>query len=100
MSIELETVKRKIAESKAYLKDTYGIEEIALFGSLTRDDFKPDSDIDIVIELNNNKNIGMLGFARIKFYLESILQKEVDLVIKNGLKPLIKDNILKQMIIV
>jgi len=100
MSKELEIIRNKIANQKEYLKETYGVEEIGIFGSFARGDNDENSDIDIAIELNRKVPVGFFGFARMKFYLEDLLGKKVDLVIKSGIKPLIKDKILSQLIII
>lgn len=99
MMIELETIKNKIALNKEYLRKTYGVEEIGIFGSFARGDNNEKSDIDIAIELNQKIPVGLFEFARMKFYLEDILNKKVDLVIKSGIKALIKEKILSQLII-
>lgn len=100
ISKEFETIKQKIASEKDYLLKTYGIEEIGIFGSFARGDNTEDSDIDIAIELNRKVPVGFFAFARMKFYLEDLLGRKVDLVIKSGIKPIIKDTILHQLIIV
>ena len=101
MSIDLETIKRKIALNKPYLLKTYGVEEIGVFGSFARGDNDADSDIDISVELNHEKvAVGLFEFAGMQFYLEDLLGRKVDLVTKTGIKPLIKDRILSQLIIV
>jgi predicted nucleotidyltransferase len=55
-----------------------------LFGSFSRDEASPDSDIDILVELDYSKHIG-LGFVNMKFELEDKLQKKVDLVSLNAI---------------
>ena len=101
MSKEFETIKQKIALNKEYLQKTYGVEEIGVFGSLARGDNNENSDIDIAIEINHEKaTVGLFEFARMQHYLEGVLGRKVDLVIKSGIKSLIKDEILSQLIIV
>ncbi len=100
MSREFETIKQKIASHKEYLRKTYGVTEIGVFGSFARGDDTENSDIDISIVLNHTVPVGFFAFARMKFYLEDLLGRKVDLVIKSGIKPLIKDKILRQLIIV
>lgn len=99
MTKELETIKNKISANKEYLKNTYGVEEIGVFGSFARGDNNEKSDVDIAIELNQKIPVGLFEFARMKFYLEDLLKKKVDLVIKSGIKVLIKEKILSQLII-
>src|SRR3989344_5865704 len=100
MSKELETIKEKIAQNKDYLRKTYGVEEIGVFGWFARGDYTEKSDVDIAIELNHKVPVGLFGFARMMFYLEDLLGRKVDLVIKSGIKPLIRDRILSQLIII
>ncbi len=101
MPTDLETIKRKIAENKEYLLKTYGVEEIGVFGSFARGDNNANSDIDIAVELNHEKvPVGLLAFSGMRFYLEGVLGRKVDLVTKGGIKPLIKDKILSQLIVV
>ena len=67
------------------LKQKYPIERLALFGSVTRDDFNPQkSDIDIMVEFN-----GEIGweFFDLKSDLEKLLAHEVDLISKRAIKP-------------
>ena len=100
MSREFETIKQKIALNKEYLQKTYGVEEIGVFGSFARGDNDEKSDVDISIELNHKVPVGLFGFARMQFYLEDLLGKKVDLVIKSGIKSLIRERILSQLIII
>ena len=54
-----------------------------VFGSTSRDEANPDSDLDILLELDYSKHIG-LGFVKMKLDLEERLQKKVDLVSSNS----------------
>ena len=101
MSKEFETIEQKIALNKEYLRKTYGVEEIGVFGSFARGDATKKSDIDIAIEINHDKvAVGFFAFARMARFLEELLGRKVDLVTKTGIKPLIRDEILSQLIIV
>lgn len=101
MSTELETIKQKIALHKEYLKETYGVEEIGVFGSFARGDNDENSDIDIAIKINHNKAVvGFFEFARMERFLEELLGRKVDLVTKRSIKPYIKERILAQMIMI
>lgn len=55
-----------------------------LFGSFSREDAVEDSDIDILVELDYSKHIG-LGFVNMKLDLEEKLHKKVDLVSSNSI---------------
>lgn len=54
-----------------------------LFGSFSREDALYDSDVDILVELDYSKHIG-LGFVDMKLDLEKMLNKEIDLVSANA----------------
>lgn len=54
-----------------------------LFGSFSREDALADSDVDILVELDYSKHIG-LGFFKMKFDLEEKLHKKIDLVSSNS----------------
>ena len=101
MSKELEIIKEKIENNKPYLLQTYGVEEIGVFGSFARGDNDENSDIDIAIEINHDKAVvGFFEFSRMQRFLEELLGRRVDLVTKRALKPYIRDIILDQMIII
>ncbi|MDA0268419.1 MAG: nucleotidyltransferase domain-containing protein [Cyanobacteria bacterium] len=58
------------------------ITELALFGSILREDFRPDSDIDILVTFTPDCNIDLMGFVGLEYDLEDWLHREVDLVEK------------------
>jgi len=72
----------------------WGVAELALFGSVLRDDFGPDSDVDVLVEFKPGTEIGLLAFSRMQRELASILGRPVDLVTKSGLKPRIREAVL------
>lgn len=67
---------------------------LALFGSTLRDDFGPDSDVDLLVEFEPAAQIGLVAFARTKRELSALFGREVDLVTRAGLKPEIKPDVL------
>ena len=70
------------------------IKELALFGSALREDFRPDSDIDLLVQFEPDAQVGLLTLARAADDLTDLLGRNVDLVPKKGLKPLIRDEVL------
>lgn len=71
------------------------IAELALFGSVLRDDFDPArSDVDVVVELRPESEIGLIEFIGMAHELEAIFGRRVDLVSKNGIKPRLRQEIL------
>jgi uncharacterized protein len=71
-----------------------GIRSLALFGSVLRADFRPDSDVDVLVEFEPARHIGLMEYGRIQQDLEVIFGRKVDLVPKKGLKPIIRDSVL------
>lgn len=82
---------------KAELHSLYGVEQIALFGSYARQTARPDSDIDIVVELADEKKT-LTNFLGLKRYLEEHLGGHVDLGIESTLKPAVRETAQKDMI--
>ncbi|SRR5690554_392767 len=66
--------------------ERWQVTELALFGSVLRREFRPDSDIDVLITLSPEAKVTMLDFVRMKNELSGILGREVDLVSRQGLK--------------
>lgn len=62
------------------------ITELALFGSILRDDFRPDSDIDILITLANDAQWSLLDWVDMQDQLKQLLGRDVDIADKKGLK--------------
>jgi predicted nucleotidyltransferase len=70
------------------------IKELALFGSALREDFRAESDIDLLVEFEPGVRVGLLALARAAEDLSDVLGREVDLVPKNGLKEALRDEVL------
>ena len=79
----------------AALAARYGIQELALFGSVLRDDFRPDSDVDCLITFQPaSPVVDLLDFIAVKQDLETLLNRPVDLVETHLLHPVIRDEVL------
>jgi uncharacterized protein len=65
---------------------TAQIIELALFGSILRDDFRPDSDIDILVTFSPDCKIDLMQFVQLEYDLEDWLQRDVDLVSKRAVE--------------
>jgi predicted nucleotidyltransferase len=70
------------------------VRELALFGSVLRSDFRPDSDIDILVEFDPDAEVGFMTLARLARELSALLHHKVDLVPKTGLKSKIRGEVL------
>lgn len=60
--------------------DRWGVEELALFGSVLRDDFGPDSDVDVLVRFKAGRTPGLFVAARIRRELADMCRRRVDLV--------------------
>ena len=81
-SRNMDLPKEKIADFCKQWK----IIEFALFGSVLRDDFRPDSDIDVLVTFAPDCGHSLFDLAQIQEELKSILAHEVDLIEKNSLR--------------
>ena len=88
----------KLKELKPILKEKYGIEEFALFGSMCRDDYNSQSDIDIAI-LKSSKYDFFLRQEAIEF-LQRQMNREVDMGYFDSMKTFVKNRIQKDFIYV
>jgi uncharacterized protein len=92
----LQKSKQRIAE----ICRRYQIRELCLFGSRVRGDFTAKSDFDFLVEFQPDAKIGFITLGKIQNELERIVQTKVDLVPKDGLKPLLKKPVLSEAEIV
>ncbi|MBE0687638.1 MAG: nucleotidyltransferase family protein [Anaerolineaceae bacterium] len=80
------------------LAEQFGIKSLYLFGSTARDEARPDSDVDLLVEFN--RPLGLFEFIELQQKLESILGCKVDLGTKRSLKQQIKEEVLQGAILV
>ena len=78
--------------------DRYGVKSLALFGSVARDDAGEDSDIDVLVEFEGPATFD--GYMELKFYLEDLLGKPVDLVTPKALRPQLRPRIEQELVYV
>ena len=71
----------------------HSIRRIALFGSALRDDFRPDSDIDLLVEFQCEHTPGLLHLAQMEFELEDALGRPVELRTPEDLSPYFRDQV-------
>lgn len=60
--------------------EKYPIRKLSLFGSVLRDDFRPDSDVDVLVEFLPGARVSYFNMAYMKDDLEAIFEREVDLL--------------------
>ncbi|HEX5009322.1 MAG TPA: nucleotidyltransferase family protein [Planctomycetota bacterium] len=82
------------ADALAALCREFGVVELSAFGSVLRADFRPDSDVDLLVVFDKDRPVGLFHILRLQQRLATLLGRPVDLVPKAGLKPLIRDQVL------
>jgi predicted nucleotidyltransferase len=74
---------------------TNGIRRLALFGSILRDDFRPESDVDVLVEFQPGIRVG-LAFIRLQDELSAILGRQVDLHTPGSLSKYFRAEVLQE----
>lgn len=92
----LKGVKEIIRKNKQLLEDNYKVKVMGIFGSYSRGNLHKGSDIDILVEFSETPDF--FEFIRLEELLQRLLGMRVDLVTPDALKPLIKNEILKETI--
>ena len=72
------------------------IRRLALFGSVLRDDFRPDSDVDVLIEFESDRRYTYFTLAQLEEELGDLLARRIDLHIPKSLHPFLRDKVLGQ----
>ena len=75
-----------------------GVRHAAVFGSTARGDARPESDIDILIEIDPERPLGLFDYAAIKCYVNDFLGGRADVVNRKTLRPLLRDRILAEAV--
>ena len=89
----LETLKAHETELRQL-----GVRHAAVFGSVARGQARPESDIDILVDLDPELPISFFQYARLKLYIGGLLGGASDVVNRRKLKPLLRDNILREAV--
>lgn len=95
--MNLQDIKETLKEKLPEIKEKYGVKNLYIFGSYVRGEQTPESDIDILVEFEKGKKT-FDNYMDLKFYLEELFGKKVDLIIKEAVKPRLKKYIYKEAI--
>jgi len=80
------------------LREQYHVKRIGVFGSYSRNDQTKESDLDLVVEFD--QPIGMMAFVHLRNLIADRLNLKIDLVTPDGLHPLIRDQVLHEVVYV
>ena len=96
--MDKDNIKKEITDQLPYLAEKYNVKRLGIFGSVARGDSRKDSDVDMLVEFKSP--VGFFDFIRLENYLTESLGRKVDLVTKEALKPLIRNDVLNDVIYV
>ncbi len=72
------------------------IRKFAFYGSVLRDDFRPDSDIDVLVEFEPNQPIGLMEVVRMERLLSELMGRKVDLRTPKELSRYFRDKVISE----
>lgn len=97
MKVEsIEDIIAPLHEKKQFLYDNFGVLKIGVFGSFAKRTQTSSSDIDIIVELKNDKK-NLHNFLALKRLLEYEFERSVDLGFEHTLKSSVRDKIKKEI---
>ena len=85
-----------LAERRQDIAERYGVKQLALFGSAARDELGVSSDVDVLVEFAGPATFG--AYMDLKFYLEDLLGRPVDLVTEKALRRELRPRVEKELI--
>ena len=88
---DTDSILRRIEINMTMIKG-YGVKRIGLFGSFARGEQTDLSDVDVLVEFHQDQKT-FDNYMDLKYFLEELLDRKVDLVIAEAIKPDIKANI-------
>jgi uncharacterized protein len=85
-----------LSKQNTFLRSVYHVTDIGIFGSCVKGKLKKSSDIDVLVSFDQGRK-DLFNYMRLKIYLEKLLGRKVDLVIKEAVKPRLRDRILSEV---
>jgi len=95
---ESQTIIESLKKLKPELTKRYSVSSIGIFGSVVREDFSPThSDVDIIVDFSEQIGVEFIDLAE---YLESNINRKIDLVSQKGIKQKYFEQIQKEIVYV
>ena len=94
----IDQIKATLASHKKELREKYKVSEIGVFGSYVRKEQSKKSDVDVLVAFC--ETVDLFTFIELERHLSDILGVKVDLVMKDGLKPRLRERILNEAVYV
>ena len=86
----------RLRERRREISKRFDVERVGLFGSAARDELREDSDVDVLVSFRGRATFD--GYMGLKFYLEELFGRKVDLVTEKGLKPRARSHVERDLI--
>jgi len=94
--MDVDRIEREMEEKKVYIKKVFHVREIGVFGSFIRGEQTASSDIDVLVDFERGHK-DFFNYMKLRYYLEELLQRKIDLVIKNAVKPRLRKRIFSEV---
>ena len=94
--MDLDALLKTHREEILAIARQHGASNVRVFGSVARGESGPDSDIDILVDLEPGRSL--LDHAQLQIDLEALLGRKVDVVTARGLRPRLRDRVLQEAI--
>jgi len=91
MGIRIDVQKKAVGE---FCRRNH-IRRLAFFGSVLRDDFAPQSDVDVLVEFEPDAHVGLITLAGMEIELSEILDRRAEIHTVKGLNPQFRDEVLE-----
>ena len=96
--IDVDVVRRSLRERMPDLRVRYGVTSLGIFGSSVHGLHNKRSDIDLLVEFDEQAPVTLVGFVALERELGKLLGRRVDLVERSALKPVIGKRILEEVL--
>lgn len=90
-----ETIKL-LHKHRPEIRERFGVKRLAVFGSVARDEARDESDVDVLVEFQGRATFD--GYWDVKLYLEELLQRKVDLVTDDAVRPQLRPYIEQDLV--
>lgn len=94
--MDVNQIRLLISERKDKIKGEFKAEVLGVFGSYARGEEKKESDIDVLVRFGEGATL--LHLVGLGYYLEDLFGVPVDVVSERALHPMMKDDVLKELV--
>jgi len=95
----IEEIRNKLLKQRTDIQKRFHVKQIGVFGSFVKNKQTKNSDVDILVEFEKGHK-DFFNYMRLKFYLEATIGIKVDLVMKEAVKPKLRERIFNEVIYV